>query len=88
MDRRPVSQVRRAEDGRVAGLADPGKPWSPRMAADVVRDIVDGVAEYYVPWAEGDVDVRVIGVQQGAPDLWCDRDRSPRNNLLDLPEAT
>lgn len=71
----------------MAALCDPRKPWSPRPAADAVRDIVDGEAEYYVPWAEGDAAVRVVGLQQGEPGLWCDRDDGPRNNLLDLPEC-
>lgn len=78
-----MSQIQRTA-GHVAALADPGKPWSPRPAADAVRDILDGAAEYYVPWAEGDAEVQVVGVQHGEPALWCDRDRGPRNNLLDL----
>ncbi len=81
MDTRPVSQVKRAPGGRVLALCEPGQPWSPRPAEDAISDILGGV-RYYVPWAEGDAEIKVVDHQ-----LWCDRDPGPRNNLLDLPDC-
>jgi hypothetical protein len=89
VERRAISQVRRTAN-RVTAVGDPGKPWAPRAVADVVRDILEVDITYYVPWPEGDVDLRVIDAQNGAPSLWCDRDEraaARRNALLDLPDC-
>ncbi|MDQ1445751.1 MAG: hypothetical protein QOI20_2215 [Acidimicrobiaceae bacterium] len=99
MDRRPVSEIRRSADGRIEAVGDPGKPWSPRHTADAIRDILEQGTVYFVPWADGDTELRVVGVQQGTPQLWCERRPNARvrgrgpgscragNDLHDLPTA-
>ncbi|MEQ8661852.1 MAG: alpha/beta fold hydrolase [Gammaproteobacteria bacterium] len=73
-------------DGRIMALCHPGEPWSPRAAADAIRDIETGAHTYYV---ERDAPRTGIHVVDGADGkyLRSDPDGVPANNLDALPDC-
>ena len=83
---RPVTKTRKDPDGDILAVCHPGAPWSPRMKADVIRDIENGMHSYYVPWTNGRTEIRVVKGPSGKY-LRTDRDNTSRNNLDDLPDC-
>ncbi len=85
MTDRRVTQSRKDKDGDIVALCNPSESWSPRLKADVIRDIDGKDLRYYVQAASGrQVDVHVVEGKKGKY-LRTDPDASTRNNLDDLP---
>lgn len=86
MTDRAVRRTRKDDDGDITALCDPGTTWSPRLKADAIRDIESGVHTYHVPWTGGRTEIHVVRGSTGKY-LRTDRDKTPRNNLNDLPDC-
>lgn len=84
---RAVLKTRKSTDGDILGLCDPGASWSPRSKSDAIRDIEQGLHTYYVPWASGRTEIRVVSDVVRGKYLRTDHDSSTKNNLLDLPNC-
>lgn len=83
---RAVYQTRKDRDGDILALCSPSESWSPRLKADAIRDIENGIHTYYVPWTDGRTEIRVVKGPNGKY-LRTDRDNTARNNLDDLPDC-
>lgn len=79
MDRR-VKATKRARDGKIIALCNPGQSWSPRKMSDVIKDINSNKQSYYVQEAERRAYLRVF---EGT--LRTKADKSSRNGLDALP---
>lgn len=79
MDRR-IKTTKRARDGRIVALCNPGEPWSPRKMSDVIGDIHSNKQSYYVQELERRTYVRIF---EGA--LRTTTDTNSRNHLDALP---
>lgn len=86
MASREVRQTGKDRDGDITKLCDPGEPWSPRLKADAIRDIENGIHSYNVPWKSGKTEIRVVNGPNGKY-LRTDRDDTNKNNLDDLPDC-
>ena len=86
MSDRAVRNTGKDRDGDITKLCDPGQAWSPRIKADVIRDIEGGIHTYYVPWQSGRTEIRVVNGPTGKY-LRTDRDSTSKNNLDDLPDC-
>ena len=83
---RAVRKTGKDRNGNITSLADAGQYWSPRLSADCIRDIENGLHTYYVPWNSGRTEIRVER-GPGGKYLRTDRDNTTKNNLDDLPDA-
>lgn len=83
---RAVFKTGKDSDGDITKLCNEGQMWSPRMKADAISDIENGIHTYYVPWQTGRTEVRVVHGPNGKY-LRTDRDNTTRNNLDDLPDC-
>ncbi|MBL4662024.1 MAG: DUF3892 domain-containing protein [Flavobacteriaceae bacterium] len=83
---REVRESCKDSDGDILGLCNAGSVWSPRLKADVIRDIEARVHTYYVPWDSGRTEIRVVDGPNGKY-LRTDRDNTEKNNLDDLPNC-
>lgn len=85
--KRQVNRSRKDADHDIVALC--GAPdWSPRLKADVIRDIETMVHSYFVLWTDGiSTDVRVVNDRVKGKYLRTDRDNTTRNNLDDLPDC-
>ena len=81
MDRR-VKSTKRAPDGRIVALCNPGEPWSPRKMVDVIGDINSNKQSYYVQELERRTYLRVF---ENA--LRTTADTTSRNHLDALPRS-
>jgi len=87
MAKRYVHKTGKDKDGDITKLCNDGQPWSPRLKADAIKDIDDGVHEYWVPWAHSpETKIRVVNGTTGKY-LRTDSDQTSRNNLDDLPDC-
>lgn len=87
MATRYVNKSGKDKDGDITKLCNSGQAWSPRLKADAIRDIDDGVHEYRVAWADGqDTKIGVVNGTTGKY-LRTQRDGSTKNNLDDLPDC-
>lgn len=86
MSDRAVRQTSKGKDRDILALCDQGTNWSPRLKKDAIRDIENGLHQYYVPWIEGRTEIHVVNAANGKY-LRTDRDDTPRNNLNDLPDC-
>lgn len=86
MEKRYVTKTGKAQDGDITKLCGENVWWSPRMKADAIRDIESGACEYWVPWNTGETKIRVVNGAKGKY-LRTDRDQTPNNNLLELPNC-
>jgi hypothetical protein len=84
---RQVTRSRKDNAGDILALCNPGKFWSPRMKGDAIDDIESNRHSYFVnaPGA-GRVGIHVVNGPNGKY-LRTDPDRTPRNNLDDLPDC-
>jgi len=87
MIERRVTHTRKAEDGDITHLCHPGKGWSPRTKRDAIHDIETNTRQYYVQWHGHRTKVSVVPDTIHGKYLRTDRDETPRNNLLDLPDC-
>jgi hypothetical protein len=84
---RRVTEAMRDSRGRTLALCNPGEAWSPRRSSDAIRDIHFGLHRY-VAVANGDeAEVRAVTGPSGTY-LRSDWDRTPANNLDELPLAS
>ena len=84
---RQVTQSGKDRDGDILALCRPGRYWSPRQKHDAIRDIENGLHQYFVDVPGiGSVDIHVVRGPRGKY-LRTDPDRTPRNNLDDLPDC-
>ena len=83
-DRR-ITHSRKDRYGNITAIGQPGQYWSPRSAADAIRDIEFGQHTYFVQWPEKRTEIRVVSGANGKY-LRTDRDATTRNNLDDLPD--
>lgn len=83
---RPVTQTRKDDRGDILALCNPNQTWGPRLKADAISDIENGLHTYHVPWEEGRTEIRVVNGPSGKY-LRTDRDNTERNNLDDLPNC-
>lgn len=81
MDRR-VKATKRAQDGKIVALCNPGEPWSPRKMSAVIGDINANRQSYYVQELERRLYVRVF---EGA--LRTTTDTTSKNHLDALPRV-
>jgi len=81
MDRR-VKSTKRARDGKIIALCNPGQPWSPRKMSDVIKDINSNKQSYYVEETERRTYVRV---NEGT--LRTTTDETSPNHLGTLPSS-
>lgn len=86
MAHRGVRTTRKGPDDDILALCDISEDWSPRLKADAIRDIEEGTHSYFVPWRSGETDVHVAEGPDGKY-LRTDRDSTPANNLLELPDC-
>ncbi len=86
MARRAVRRTGKDSDGDITKLCNQGSAWSPRSKAGAIQDIEFGTHSYYVPWTDGDTEIRVVNGPTGKY-LRTDRDNTSRNNLDDLPDC-
>ena len=87
MAQRAVVRSRKDRDGDILALCNSNAVWSPRVKADVIRDIESGAHQYYVPWNDGiNTPIRVVNGPTGKY-LRTDKDNTSRNNLDDLPDC-
>ena len=86
MTDRAVRKTGKDLHGNITSLCDDGASWSPRLSADVIRDIESGLHTYYVPWTSGRTEIEVVRGATGKY-LRTDRDNTTRNNLDDLPDC-
>ena len=86
MSDRTVHQSGKDRDGDITKLCSPNQSWSPRLKADVIRDIETGMHTYHVSWPTGRTEIRVVNGANGKY-LRTDRDNTSRNNLDDLPDC-
>jgi len=85
---REVRETCKDTDGDIKGLCNPGSFWSPRLSADVIRDIESGEHRYIVPWTSGPTEVEVVNDPQKGKYLRTRRDGSTGNNLDELPDCS
>ncbi len=86
MSDRQVNHVVRDSQGNIMALCNPWEEWSPRIMEDAIRDIENRTHRYYVTWAgRGGSHIRIANGPDGKY-LRADKDKTPRNNLDDLPE--
>ena len=83
---RAVRKTGKDRDGDITKLCDSGKSWSPRLKADAIRDIDNGIHTYHVPWKTGRTEIHVADGPNGKY-LRTDRDNTSENNLDDLPDC-
>ena len=83
---RAVRKTGKDRDGDITKLCDSGKSWSPRLKADAIRDIDNGIHTYHVPWESGRTEIRVVNGANGKY-LRTDSDNTSKNNLDDLPDC-
>ena len=88
MAKRYVRQASKDSDGDITAICDSGQPWSPRVKADAISDIDNGIHEYWVPWTTGETIIRVVTRSDGYKYLRTDRDNTTKNNLDDLPPCS
>jgi len=82
--RRRVTNSRKASDGDITALCNPGNYWSPRYKQDAINDIETGAHSYYVMASGKEVDIHVVKGSTGKY-LRTDPDKTSSNNLDDLP---
>lgn len=83
---RAVRKTGKNNQGDITALCDDGARWSPRSKADAIADIESGAHTYYVPWATGRTEIRVVEGAKGKY-LRTDSDDTQKNNLDDLPDC-
>ncbi len=84
---RAVPRTGKNTQGDITSLCgEAGASWSPRSKANAIADIENRLHTYYVPWNSGRTEIRVVNGATGKY-LRTDRDSTPRNNLLDLPNC-
>lgn len=81
---REVTAVRRDADGDVLALCKAGEPWSPRSAAEVIRDIETGAHVYFIERGAPRTEIHVVE-RGGRKFLRSDPDGIEENNLDRLP---
>jgi hypothetical protein len=82
-DRR-VTQSRKNAEGDITALCNPSENWSPRLKADVIRDIESELHAYFVDRARYRTNVRVVNAATGKY-LRTEADPRSENNLDNLP---
>ncbi|XOV85284.1 MAG: DUF3892 domain-containing protein [bacterium] len=87
MAKRYVRKTGKDSDGDITKLCNDGSAWSPRMKADVIRDIENNTNEYWVPWQSGETKIHVVSDRVKGKYLRTDRDQTSINNLDDLPDC-
>ncbi len=80
MDRR-VKATKRDHSGNIIALCNPGQSWSPRRAADVIKDITSSRKSYYVQELPQRRYVRLVSPNR----LETTDDTTSKNNLQNLP---
>ena len=86
MAERRVTHTDKDNDGDIESLANPGEPWSPRASADAIRDIEQGLHQYFVHEESYRTDVHVVtSTEDGFKYLRTDADEASKNNLDNLP---
>ena len=83
---RAVVKSGKDRDGDITKLCNAGQAWSPRLKADAIRDIENGINRYYVPWKSGNTWIEVVNGRNGKY-LRTNRDNTTKNNLDDLPDC-
>lgn len=86
MVNRQVTATRKNSAGYVTHFACADNPASAIPADEVLLDIELGSNSYYVSWPDRRVTVR-HATDEGGGYLRCDKDTSPHNDLLDLPDC-
>jgi hypothetical protein len=84
-DRR-VTQSRKDEDGDITALCNPAEPWSPRLKANAIADIDNGIHVYFVDRAGYRTNVQVVDDPDGKY-LRTTADTTSANNLDNLPDC-
>lgn len=84
-DRR-VTHTRKATDGTIGALCNPGSTWSPRMSRDAIKDIENKWHTYFVDRAGHRADIHVAEGPSGKY-LRTDADETSANNLHNLPNC-
>jgi hypothetical protein len=79
MDRR-IRSTKKDRAGNIVALCNPGEAWSPRRAADVIKDIQSNKQSYYVEELARRKYVRVV-----AGGLQTTADETSGNHLHKLP---
>jgi hypothetical protein len=82
MDRR-VKAIKRDRQGNIVAFCNPGERWSPRLKADVIKDIVNNKKSYYVAELARRAYVRV----EPGKVLRTTLDEASDNHLDRLPRA-
>lgn len=82
MDRK-VTATKRDRVGNIVALCNPAEDWSPRRAADVIKDIQSNKKSYYVEEIPRRRYVRVVSGKS----LRTTADDSSQNSLEKLPQA-
>jgi hypothetical protein len=81
-----VTHTDKTHDGDITRLGNPRESWSPISAADVIREIENGVHTYYTGTSgSGRANVVVIASPEGKG-LFTDRDGPAARHLLNLPD--
>jgi hypothetical protein len=83
---RRVTATRKTATGYITHFGCDDQPGVLLTAADVILDIEVGQYTYVVSWPNQRATV-IHAVDAGGGYLRADRDESPRNNLLDLPDC-
>lgn len=87
MSNRQVTATGKDKDGDITRLCNSNSFWSPRSKADAIHDIEMGLHRYFVRINYLDeVDIKVI-TRNGKKYLRTDPDKTPSNNLDNLPDC-
>ena len=87
MTDRQVTTTQKDEDGDILALCKPGEFWSPRQKRDAIDDIEGDQHSYFVNVpGVGRADIHVVNGPNGKF-LRTDPDRTPQNNLDELPDC-
>ncbi|MCC5907831.1 MAG: DUF3892 domain-containing protein [Balneolaceae bacterium] len=74
------------EDGVITAICNSTKWWSPVSTSQAIREIENKTYRYYVRIGFDEVDIHVVNGANGKY-LRTDRDKTERNNLLELPDC-
>ena len=85
MAQRKVEKTRKS-NGNITHLCNTGEPWSPVSEAQAIREIKNGLHEYYTFAKSQRATIIVVSTARGKY-LKTDKDSTASNNLAELPDC-
>ena len=79
---RLVTGSRKGYDGDILALCNPLEPWSPRFKTDAMKEIENGINNYYIKSDDKLIEVKVI-LKKGSKYLMA-IDQTTNKNILDI----